>query len=257
MKLTKLFASVALSAAVTTSALADNKPTIVRVHGAFADSSSWNGVIKILEKDGYPVVAAANPLRSVKTDAQSVASVLKSIQSPVVLVGHSYGGPVISEAAYGQANVKALVYVAAFAPDVGESAVALSGKYPGSTLGPTLATPVALAEGGNDLYIQQAKFHDQFAADVNKADAQLMAATQRPITDVALNEAASEPAWKTIPSYWVYGDADKNIPPQAMKFMAERSHSKQTVVVKGASHVVMISNPKAVAQLIETAAKGH
>jgi len=257
MKLTKLFVGLALSAAVTTSAVADNKPTIVLVHGAFADSSSWNGVIKILEKDGYPVVAAANPLRSVKTDAQSVASVLKSIQSPVVLVGHSYGGPVISEAAYGQANVKALVYVAAFAPDVGESAAALSGKYPGSTLGPTLAPPVALAEGGNDLYIQQGKFHDQFAADVNRADAQLMAATQRPVTDVALNEAASEPAWKTIPSYWVYGDADKNIPPQAMKFMAERSHSKQTVVVKGASHVVMVSNPKTVAQLIEAAAKAH
>jgi pimeloyl-ACP methyl ester carboxylesterase len=257
MKLTTLFSTLALCVAVTTAALAAPvKPTIVLVHGAFADSSSWNGVIKILEKDGYTVVAAANPLRSVKSDAQSVASVLNSIQSPVVLVGHSYGGPVISEAAYGLVNVKALVYVAAFAPDLGESAIALSGKFPGSTLGPTLAPPVALAAGGgNDLYIQQDKFPSQFAADVPAADAKLMAATQRPVTDIALNEAATEPAWKTIPSFWVYGDADKNIPPQAMKFMAERTQSKQTVVVKGASHVVMISHPKAVAQVIEAAAK--
>jgi pimeloyl-ACP methyl ester carboxylesterase len=257
MKLTTLFTSLALAVAVTATAqAAPVKPTIVLVHGAFADSSSWNGVVKVLEHDGYTVVAAANPLRSLKGDAQSVTELLKTIPSPVVLVGHSYGGPVISEAAYGQANVKALVYVAAFAPDVGESAVALSGKYPGGTLGPTLAAPVPLAGGANDLYIQQDKFPSQFAADVPKADARLMAATQRPVTDVALNEAATEPAWKTIPSWWVYGDADKNIPPQAMKFMAERAHAKETVVVKGASHVVMISNPKTVAQVIEKAAKG-
>lgn len=231
------------------------KPTIVLVHGAFAGSSSWNGVIKVLEKDGYTVVAAANPLRSLKGDAESVTNLLKGIDSPVVLVGHSYGGPVISEAAYGQANVKALVYVAAFAPEVGESAVALSGKFPGATLGPALAKPVELASGGKDLYIQQSKFHSQFAADVPEADARLMAATQRPVTEEALNEAATEPAWKTLPSWWIYGDKDKNIPPQAMQFMAERAHSKQTVVVKGASHVVMVSNPDAVAKLIEAAAK--
>lgn len=231
------------------------KPTIVLVHGAFAGSSSWNGVIKVLEKDGYTVVAAANPLRSLKGDAESVTNLLKGIDSPVVLVGHSYGGPVISEAAYGQANVKALVYVAAFAPEVGESAVALSGKFPGATLGPALAKPVELASGGKDLYIQQSKFHSQFAADVPEAEARLMAATQRPVTEEALNEAATEPAWKTLPSWWIYGDKDKNIPPQAMQFMAERAHSKQTVVVKGASHVVMVSNPDAVAKLIEAAAK--
>ncbi|MHC8366416.1 alpha/beta fold hydrolase [Pseudomonas sp. ZT5P21] len=252
--LTRLAFSVALAA--TTSAMADAaKPTIVLVHGAFADSTSWNGVIKILEKDGYPVIAAANPLRSLKGDAQSVTDVLKGIKSPVVLVGHSYGGPVISEAAYGQPNVKALVYVAAFAPEKGESAVALTGKFPGGTLGPTLAKPVVLADGGKDLYIQQDKFPDQFAADVPKAEARLMAVTQRPVTDAALNEAATDPAWKTIPSWWVYGDKDKNIPPQAMKFMAERAKAKQTVVVKGASHVVMVSHPKTVADLIETAAQ--
>lgn len=253
----KVFATLALTAALfgaTAAFAAPVKPTVVLVHGAFADSSSWNGVVKILEKDGYPVIAAANPLRSVKGDAQSVADVLASVKTPVVLVGHSYGGPVISEAAYGNANVKALVYVAAFAPEKGETAAELSGRFPGSTLGPTLSAPVALADGGKDLYIQQDKFHDQFAADVSQADAKLMAATQRPVTVAALNEAATEPAWKTVPSYFVYGDQDKNIPAQALAFMAERAHAKQTVVVKGASHVVMVSNPKAVASLIETAA---
>ncbi|MEB2653566.1 alpha/beta hydrolase [Pseudomonas siliginis] len=255
----KVFATLALTAAMfgaTAAFAAPVKPTVVLVHGAFADSSSWNGVVKILEKDGYPVIAAANPLRSVKGDAQSVADVLASVKTPVVLVGHSYGGPVISEAAYGNANVKALVYVAAFAPEKGETAAELSGRFPGSTLGPTLSAPVELADGGKDLYIQQDKFHEQFAADVSPADAKLMAATQRPVTVAALNEAATEPAWKTVPSYFVYGDQDKNIPAQALAFMAERAHSKQTVVVKGASHVVMVSNPKAVASLIETAAAG-
>ncbi|QJP96149.1 alpha/beta fold hydrolase [Pseudomonas fluorescens] len=252
----KLFAGLALTAAMAgaTSAMAAEKPTVVLVHGAFADSSSWNGVVKILEKDGYPVIAAANPLRTLKGDAQSVADVLAGIKSPVVLVGHSYGGPVISEAAYGNANVKALVYVAALAPEAGETVAGLAGKFPGSTLGPTLAPPVALKDGGKDLYIQQDKFHDQFAADVPNADAKLMAATQRPVTEAALNEAASEPAWKTIPSWFVYGDKDKNIPPQAMAFMAERAHAKKTLVIKGASHVAMVSNPKAVASLIESAA---
>ncbi|MCW0921612.1 MULTISPECIES: alpha/beta fold hydrolase [Pseudomonas] len=253
----KVFVTLALTAAMfgaTAAFAAPVKPTVVLVHGAFADSSSWNGVVKILEKDGYPVIAAANPLRSVKGDAQSVADVLASVKTPVVLVGHSYGGPVISEAAYGNANVKALVYVAAFAPEKGETAAELSGRFPGSTLGPTLSAPVELADGGKDLYIQQDKFHEQFAADVSPADAKLMAATQRPVTVAALNEAATEPAWKTVPSYFVYGDQDKNIPAQALAFMAERAHSKQTVVVKGASHVVMVSNPKAVASLIETAA---
>lgn len=255
----KVFATLALTAAMfgaTAAFAAPVKPTVVLVHGAFADSSSWNGVVKILEKDGYPVIAAANPLRSVKSDAQSVADVLASVKTPVVLVGHSYGGPVISEAAYGNANVKALVYVAAFAPEKGETAAELSGRFPASTLGPTLSAPVELADGGKDLYIQQDKFHEQFAADVSPADAKLMAATQRPVTVAALNEAATEPAWKTVPSYFVYGDQDKNIPAQALAFMAERAHSKQTVVVKGASHVVMVSNPKAVASLIETAATG-
>lgn len=230
------------------------KPTVVLVHGAFADSSSWNGVITILERDGYRVVAAANPLRGVRSDADAIAGVVQSIDGPVVLVGHSYGGSVISEAAEGRPNVKALVYVAAFAPEVGESAIGLTGKFPGSTLGPTLAPPVPLKDGGNDLYIQQARFHDQFAADVPPASAKLMAAGQRPIAQAALSEPEDAAAWKHVPSWFVYGDADRNIPQQTMAFMAERAASRGTVVVKGASHVVMVSHPDAVARLIEKAA---
>lgn len=240
--------------AVPLASAAGAKPTVVLVHGAFADSSSWDGVIAKLEQDGYTVVAAANPLRSVKGDGAYVGSLLKSIPGSVVLVGHSYGGSVISAAATGAANVKALVYVAAFAPEAGESAVSLSGKFPGSTLGPTLAPPVALADGGKDLYIQQDKFPAQFAADVPAAKAKLMAAGQRPITDAALNEASPAPAWKNIPSWFIYGTGDKNIPPASQDFMAKRAKSKDTVVVKGASHVVMISHPAEVAKLIEAAA---
>jgi pimeloyl-ACP methyl ester carboxylesterase len=232
------------------------KPTIVLVHGAFADASSWNGVIAILEKDGYPVIAAANPLRGVKSDASYVASILSSLGAPVVLVGHSYGGSVISEAASGDANVKALVFVAAFAPEAGETAAGLSGKFPGGTLGPTLAPPVKLPGGGADLYIRQDLFPGQFAADVPEAEAKLMAATQRPIAEAALGEPQSGAGWKTIPSWFIYGDADKNIPAAASAFMASRAHARATVVVKGASHVLMVSQPEAVARLIEDAAAG-
>ncbi|MGO6901533.1 alpha/beta fold hydrolase [Rhizobium ruizarguesonis] len=233
---------------------AAEKPTVVLVHGAFADASSWNGVITRLEKDGYPVVAVANPLRSVTSDGDYVGKVVAGLKTDVVLVGHSYGGAVINEAAAGSANVKSLVFVAAFAPDVGETALVLSGKFPGSTLAPTLAEPVPLDGGVKDLYIKQNAFHDQFAADVSKAEGKLMAATQRPITDKALGEASTVASWKKIPSWFVYGDADKNIPPKALGWMAERAGSKETVVVKGASHVVMVSHPDKVAKVIEDAA---
>lgn len=235
-------------------ATAATKPTVVLVHGAFAESMSWDDVVDRLLAKGYPVVAAPNPLRGVASDAAAVAALLKSIAGPVVLVGHSYGGTVITNAATGNPNVKALVYVAGFAPDAGESAVALAGKYPGSTLGPTLAPPVALANGGKDLYIQQAKFHAQFAADVPARLAAVLAATQRPITEAALNEASGAPAWKSIPSWFIYGSADKNIPPAALSFMATRARAKRTVVLDGASHLVMSSQPDAVAELIVEAA---
>ncbi|WP_432219334.1 alpha/beta fold hydrolase [Pseudomonas kribbensis] len=258
MKRTLTALTLAAGLCLGVSAFAQSaKPTVVLVHGAFADASSWNGVAKILEKDGYTVIAAANPLRGVKSDGAAVSALLSSIQTPVVLVGHSYGGNVISEAANDHANVKALVYVSAFAPEAGETVAGLAGKFPGSTLGPTLAAPVALADGGKDLYIQQSRFHDQFAADVPAAQAALMAATQRPVTEAALNEQAGTPAWKHIPSWYIYGDKDRNIPPQAMAFMAKRADAKAVEVVKGGSHVVMVSNPAPVARLIEKAAAAN
>jgi len=230
------------------------KPTVVLVHGAFADSSSWNGVVADLTRDGYRVVAAANPLRGVANDAAAVRTVINSIPGPVILVGHSYGGTVISAAADGAANVKSLVYVAAFAPDVGESIFDLTGKFPGSTLPPTLDKPVDLPGGAHDLYIQQDKFPAQFAADVPLAQARLMAVAQRPLTDAAGAEKSVATAWKTIPSWWVYGEADRNIPPAAMKWMAQRAHARTVVAIPGASHVVMISHAHEVAKLIEAAA---
>lgn len=230
------------------------RPTIVLVHGAFAESSSWDGVSSRLIQKGYRVVAVANPLRGVESDATYVRDVLKGIDGPVVLVGHSYGGSVISNASHGSTQLKALVYVSAFAPESGESAAALSSRFPGSTLGATLASPVVLTAGGRDLYIQQDKFPKQFAADVPQAKARLMAAAQRPITESALNEAAGAPGWKDIPVWSVFGSADKNIPPAALRFMAERAKSKKIVEVQGSSHVVMVSHPDAVAKLIEEAA---
>ncbi len=240
---------------VTGAQAAEPKPTIVLVHGAFANSSSWDGVVADLTRDGYHVVSAANPLRGPASDAAAVKSVLRSIPGPVVLVGHSYGGTVISAAADGATNVKALVYVSAFAPEVGESIFDLTGKFPGSTLSPTLDKPVDLPEGGHDLYIQQDKFPAQFAADVPLAKARLMAVAQRPLAETAGSEKAVATSWKTIPSWWVYGEADRNIPPAAMKFMADRAHARKVVTVPGASHVVMISHPHEVSALVEAAAK--
>ena len=257
----KLLAAATMALAVAAMPFAPSaaapKPTIVLVHGAFADSSSWFGVIPLLEKDGYHVIAASNALRSVKTDAETVHALLGTIDGPVVLVGHSYGGMVISNAANGAPNVKALVFVAAFAPEAGESAAVLDNKFPGSLLGPALAPPVPLPGGGHDLYVLQAKFHDAFAPDLPDAPAHVAGVTQRPITDIAFGETATAPAWKTIPSWFVYGDHDTAIPPQAEGWMAERAHSRETVVVPGASHVVMISHPDVVAKVIEDAATAH
>jgi pimeloyl-ACP methyl ester carboxylesterase len=232
------------------------KPTVVLVHGAFAESASWNGVADRLAQRGFHVVAAANPLRGVQSDATYVASVLSSIEGPVVLVGHSYGGSVASAAALGNPRVKALVYVAAFAPDKGETAVELSNRFPGSTLAGALAPPVKLPEGGAELGIRQEAFRRQFAADVPAKEAARMAVTQRPITEAALGEASSEPAWKRVPSWFIFGTADKNIPAEAHRFMANRAKSNKTIAVQGASHVVMVSHPQAVAQLIIEAADG-
>lgn len=233
-----------------------HKPTVVLVHGAFADSSSWNGVVEELRTHGYTVVAAANPLRGLSTDADYVRQLVASVDGPVVLAGHSYGGAVISNAARGLDQVKALVYVAAFVPDEGESALALAGGFPGSTLGEALRpVPVTLADGNQvvDLYIEAEKFHRQFAADVPEAIAAAMAVTQRPVTDVALGEGSGAPAWRTIPSWVLVATEDRNIPPQAQVFMAERAQA--TVVSVPASHAVGVSRPGDVARLIDEAAQ--
>jgi pimeloyl-ACP methyl ester carboxylesterase len=230
-----------------------SRPTVVLVHGAFAESASWNGVIGQLQEQGYTAVAAANPIRSLSGDAEFVAATLESIEGPVVLVGHSYGGAVISNAAVGKDNVEALVFVGAFAPDEGESIGELSGRFPGSTLADTLEI-IPLADGTMDLYIRQDEYHQQFAADAPAEQAALMAVTQRPLRDIALNELSGPPAWKSVPSWFVFSELDKNIPVAAHRFMAERAGARETVEIEGASHAVPVSHVDEVADVILGAA---
>ncbi|MEO7202070.1 MAG: alpha/beta hydrolase [Candidatus Tumulicola sp.] len=230
------------------------KPTIVLVHGAFAESSSWNPVIQKLLSDGYNVIAVANPLRGVRSDAAYLSSVISSMPGPLVLVGHSYGGEVISGVSDPSGKVRALVYVSGLAPDVGESASMILARFPGSTLGPTLAPPVPLPDGGKDRYILPAQFHAQFAADLSDGDAAEMAVTQRPIEAAAFDERALSALWKTVPSWFIYGSLDKNIPASAHSFMAARAHARETVQIQGSSHVVMLSHWSDVAAMIERAA---
>ncbi|MER7048618.1 alpha/beta fold hydrolase [Streptomyces jumonjinensis] len=232
------------------------KPTVVLVHGAFADASSWSGTIKRLRRAGYPVVATANPLRGLADDTAYLRGVLAGVDGPVVLVGHSYGGSVISGAAAGDSRVKALVYIAAFTPDKGESAAQLAAEFPGSTLGETVnpqSYPLPGGGTGTELVIDRAEYHRQFAADVPAADAAVMAATQRPVSTVALEEKAGEAAWKTIPSWALIATADKNIPPAAERWMARRAGSHTTEV--DASHAVVVSRPAVVTDVILDAAR--
>ncbi|MDQ2589169.1 alpha/beta fold hydrolase [Saccharothrix yanglingensis] len=249
---------VAVAGLGTANAVADRptggqKPTIVLVHGAFADGASWNPVIERLQRRGFTAVAVANPLRGVRSDADALDARLAGIDGPVVLVGHSYGGAVITNVKARSPKVKALVYVAAFAPAEGEAAGQLAAKYPGSTLGGTLA-PVPLPDGSTDLYIKPSLFRQQFAADVPARQAALMASTQRPIRDAALDEASGTPAWTSIPSWFLLAGADRNIPLQAQGFMADRAGSRATVTVEGASHAVAVSRPDTVVKLIVRAA---
>lgn len=231
------------------------RPTIILEHGAFADGSSWNDVIEKLRQDRYPVVAAANPLRGPTSDATTLRGLISRIDGPVILVGHSYGGSVISAAGAGNDKVKALVYVAAFLPAPGETALELTGKYPGSTLPGTL-NPVpftnADGSGGTDIYIQEDKFRAQFAADVPEDRAALMAATQRPIAQAALEEKATVAAWTEKPSWDIVTTKDLNIPVEAQRFMADRAHAQVTEV--DASHSVAVSHPDVVVKVIEQAA---
>ena len=234
------------------------KPTIVLVHGAFAESSSWNGVIAELQQHDVRAVAVANPLRSLAGDAAYVRDVLASIDGPIVLVGHSYAGLVISEAAAGNESVVGLVYVAAFVPETGQSAFELSASAPGSTLGDALAA-YPVSSGGDEFAIRPEMFHHQFAADVSPEVTALMAATQRPATRTALTDGLSteRPAWRDIPSWHVFGDQDLNIPVAVHRAGAERARSRGTHEITGASHAVAVSQPAAVAAMIAEAGKAY
>jgi pimeloyl-ACP methyl ester carboxylesterase len=232
------------------------KPTIVLVHGGWADASGWNAEIATLQKRGYPVIAPANPLRGLDSDAAYIRSILTTIDGPIVLVGHSYGGAVISNAAVSVPNVKALVYIAGFAPDAGESLVQLVTMNPGSEIGPAtlIPRPYPLPGGGEgvDLYLTQEGFRTAFAGDVPTKIADQMQATQRPFSQEAFASPSGEPAWKTIPSWYLVATEDKAIPPATQRFMAARAGA--TVAEVRSSHVPMISQPDATTRLIVDAA---
>jgi pimeloyl-ACP methyl ester carboxylesterase len=223
------------------------KPTIVLVHGGWADASSWNKVAERLQHLGYTVIAPANPLRGVQTDSAYLSSVLATITGPIVLVGHSYGGVLITNAATGDPNVKALVYVAAFAPDDGETVGQILAMNPGSEAAPPNLT-FRPYPGGTDVYITPSAFHSVFCADLQARTAALMAANQRPIEAAALGEPSGEPAWKTTPSWYLVASNDHAIPPATERFMAKRAGA--TTVEIASSHVAMISHPAVVTDLI-------
>jgi pimeloyl-ACP methyl ester carboxylesterase len=229
------------------------KPTIVLVHGAWADASGWNEVIKKLQGDGYPVIAPANPLRSLSGDAAYIASVLAQTRGPLVVVGHSYGGAVITNAAAGNDKVNALVYIDAFIPDVGENILQLTGD---GSLVPTAIEFKAFpppSPNNVDIYLKQDMFRQVFAGDVAKKAAAVMAAAQRPLAAAAGAEPTQAAAWRTIRSWALIGTEDKTITPDSQRSMAERAGS--VVEEVKASHVSMISRPNAVTELIETAAE--
>jgi pimeloyl-ACP methyl ester carboxylesterase len=232
------------------------KPTIVLVHGAFAESASWDGVIDPLLRAGHPLIAVANPLRSLASDAAAVSDVVRTIDGPVALVGHSYGGMVISNVDADAGEIVGLVYVCGFAPEPGDSALTLSGRFPGSTLGDTLR-PVPRSDGTTDLYITTALFHDQFCADVPAERAARMAATQRPATQEALSEESGEPLWREVPSWFLIGEEDRNIPAELQRFMAECAGARRAVEIPGASHAIAVSQPQATADLVLEAAAVH
>src|SRR6476659_2271850 len=223
------------------------RPTIVLVHGGWSDVSSWDKVTRSLQNHGYTVIAPANPLRGGRNDSAYLSSVLATISGPIVLVGHSYGGVVITNAATGNPNVKALVYVAAFAPDQGETVGQLLAMNPGSQAAPPNLTFRPYPHGV-DVYITPSAFRGVFCADLPAKTAAVMAANQRPIDASALGQPSGEPAWKTIPSWYLVAKNDQAIPPATERFMAQRAGA--TTVEIGSSHVAMISHPGVVTDLI-------
>jgi pimeloyl-ACP methyl ester carboxylesterase len=231
------------------------KSTIVLVHGAFAESASWNTVIDALTEGGHPVIAAANPLRDLAADAASVADVVRSVEGPVLLVAHSYGGAVISNVPADAGELTGLVFVNGFAADSGESCFELASRFPGSTLGNDTLRPVPRSDGTTDLYILQDRFHELFCPDVPATEAARLAATQRPATQEALVAPSGErPSWRELPSWFLIGEEDRIIPAELQRFMAERAGAQRTVEIPGASHAAPVSQPEAAAELILEAA---
>ncbi|MFF7890006.1 alpha/beta fold hydrolase [Streptomyces sp. NPDC020794] len=233
------------------------KPTIVLVHGGYADSSCWNAVIQELQRKDYTTIAGSNPLRGIPTDAPYIASLLDSISGPVVLVAHSMGGTVITNAAAGKSNVKALVYIAAFVPDVGETQGELIDKFPGSEVLPvSVPVPYTKPDGttGTDLYLST-DGQAAFAADLSPAAFRLLQSTQRPFDADSFTFPTRAAAWRTIPSWGLVAGKDKAIPPAAERWMYRRANARKVVEVPTSSHVAMISHPDVTARLIEDAAQ--
>lgn len=233
------------------------KPTIVLVHGGYADSSCWNQTIEELQDDGYTTIAGSNPLRGIPTDAPYIASLLDSITGPIVLVAHSMGGTVITNAAAGKSNVTALVYIAAFVPDVGETQGDLINMFPGSEVLPvSVPVPYTKADGttGTDLYLSP-DGQAAFAADISRDAFRVLQATQRPFDADSFIYPTQAAAWQTIPSWGLVAGRDKAIPPEAERFMYRRANARKIVEVRNSSHVAMISHPRIVANLIDEAAR--
>jgi pimeloyl-ACP methyl ester carboxylesterase len=229
--------------------------TVILVHGAFAESSSWSDVVRKVNSEQHRVIAFANPLRSLAGDAAQLTELVKTIDGPIVLAGHSYGGAVITNVPAEAGDIVGLVFVAAFATDAGESPGEASSLVPGATLAETIET-VPLPDGGVDQYIAQDKFRAQFCADVSEETATLMAVTQRPITEAALSEpSTNDPLWKQVPSWFIFGDQDRNIPVGAHRIMAERARAKSTQEIPGGSHAVGVSHAEETAEMILQAAR--
>jgi pimeloyl-ACP methyl ester carboxylesterase len=226
-------------------------PTVVLVHGAFADASSWNGVIERLQAKGMNVTAPANPLRGISTDSAYIAGVFEETPGPVVAVGHSYGGAVITNAAANAENVVGLVYVAAFATDEGEVLGEVEGGSKDSVLNSALVPhhfPAVNGGSAVEFAIDPAKFHDAFAADLPAEETAVMAATQRPVAESAFSEPGGPPAWKSLPSWAVVATGDKAAGTDVTRSMAERAGA--TITEVDGSHVIMVSQPQAVTDVI-------
>jgi pimeloyl-ACP methyl ester carboxylesterase len=237
-----------LASLLILAATVSQKPAIVLVHGAFADASSWSKVIPLLQKDGYYVTAVQIPLTSLPDDVAVTKRVIDAQKGPVVVVGHSYAGAVITDAAGGD-NVKSLVYVDAFAPDAGEPLAAAGDKFPPAPLSTAL-----IPDSAGFLYVDRAKVHDVFAKDMPEADARIIAVTQKPVNSSVFGAKVTSAAWKTKPSWFIIGTEDRAINPDLLRFYAKRMGAK-TTEIKGASHVPFLSHPKEVVKVIEAASK--